>query len=119
MIIFINMNEQNNTFGKRLASIRKAKGLTQRDLANLVGISYRMVAYYEAQTDRPPATKLTTFAEVLKVSVDELLGTQPLTVKEPENSRLWKRLHIIEKLPPRAQKQLVEYAEILAKANNL
>lgn len=106
-------------FGKRLAAIRKARGLSQRDLSKLVGISNRMIAYYEAQSGRPPATKLAVFAEVLKVSLDELLGTQSLSIKEPENSRLWKRLQIIEKLPPKAQKQVVEYAEVLAKANSI
>lgn len=118
-IIFLYMNTKSETFGKRLAAIRKARGLTQRDLAKLVGISNRMIAYYEAQTERPPAAKLDTLAKTLCVSTDELLGVKPAkSLIFPENSRLWKRLKIVDTLPPKAQKQIVEYAEMLAKVQN-
>jgi ribosome-binding protein aMBF1 (putative translation factor) len=55
-LIFKGMKKNTTTsFGQRLASVRKARGLSQRDLATLTGISNRMIAYYEAQSDRPPA----------------------------------------------------------------
>lgn len=117
MIIFYGMKTNaNNTFGKRLAAIRKARGLSQRDLAELTNISNRMIAYYEAQSDRPPSTKIAVLAEVLKVSADELLGIEPATVHEPANSRLWKRLRVVDNLPPKAQRQVVDFVEVLAKA---
>ena len=109
------MNKTTNTFGKRIAAARKSRGLSQRDLAKQVGISYRMIAYYEAQTNRPPAAKLPIIANALKISTDELLGNSPLSVREPQNGRLWKRLQVVEKLPLRAQKQVVELVELLAK----
>jgi transcriptional regulator with XRE-family HTH domain len=34
-------------FGERLATLRKAAGFTQTELANELGISQRMVAYCE------------------------------------------------------------------------
>lgn len=52
----------------------------------------------------------------MKISTDELLGNTPLSVKEPQNGRLWKRLQTVEKLPPQAQKQLVELVELLARS---
>ncbi|MBN1575492.1 MAG: helix-turn-helix transcriptional regulator [Chitinispirillaceae bacterium] len=109
------MATKTSPFGKRLAAVRKARGLSQRDLAQKVGISYRMIAYYEAQTSRPPAEKLTVLANALKVSTDELLGHVSMSVHEPANSRLWKRLQVVEQLPPQAQKQVVELIELLAK----
>lgn len=36
-----------NDFGERLAALRKAAGFTQVELAAELGISQRMVAYYE------------------------------------------------------------------------
>lgn len=36
-------------FGARLAELRKAAGFTQQQLADEVGVSRRMVAYYEAR----------------------------------------------------------------------
>lgn len=109
------MTTEASSFGKRLAAVRKARGLSQRDLAQRVGISYRMIAYYEAQTTRPPAAKLTVLANALKISTDELLGHVPMTVREPVNGRLWKRLQVVEQLPAQAQKQVVELIELLAK----
>jgi len=116
-LIFKGMKKNTTTsFGQRLASVRKARGLSQRDLATLTGISNRMIAYYEAQSDRPPAAKLITLAETLKVSTDELLGIGTLHVEEPTNSRLWKKLRVVETLTPKAQRQIVDFVEVLAKA---
>ena len=61
-------------FGSRLASLRKAAGFTQVELAAEVGMTQRMVAYYEAPGAQPPAHLLPQLAQVLGVSVDVLLG---------------------------------------------
>jgi transcriptional regulator with XRE-family HTH domain len=113
-IILSYMNHIHSVCGRRLADIRKAQGLSQRDLALKTGISNRMIAYYEAQTDRPPAAQLPLLAKALNVTTDELLGNKPLSVTPPKNSRLWKRLQAVDSLPPKAQKQVVELVELLA-----
>jgi transcriptional regulator with XRE-family HTH domain len=51
------MKKKASDFGKRIAAARKYCGQSQRDLARKVGISNRMIAYYEAQTNRPQAQK--------------------------------------------------------------
>jgi transcriptional regulator with XRE-family HTH domain len=107
-----------STFGKRLAATRKARGLSQRDLAQRIGISHRMVAYYESQAKRPPAATLSTIAQVLGVTTDQLLGVEELALQEPQNSRLWKRLQVINKLASKDQKKAVEFVELLAKASD-
>jgi len=95
-------------FGERLARLRKNAGLTQRDLAAQLGISHRMVAYYEAQTDHPPALLLPTLTEILGVTTDELLGVKPLREdSRPTNQRLWRRFRQIERLPAKERKQLL------------
>jgi transcriptional regulator with XRE-family HTH domain len=108
------MNNTTIRFGKRLAAIRKSRGLSQRDLAAKVGISNRMIAYYEAQNGNPPIPKLTVLANALSVTTDELLGNKPMRSNVPKNSRLWKRLQAVDSLPPKAQKQVVELVELLA-----
>jgi transcriptional regulator with XRE-family HTH domain len=45
-------------FGKRLAKFRKAIGLTQQALGDKVGVSKRVIAYYEGETKYLPATLL-------------------------------------------------------------
>lgn len=101
-------HEEEETFAQRLARFRQAAGYTQRELADEIGISQRMVAYYEAQTDHPPTHVLPALTEVLGVSADELLGIRPLKRNRKLGSeRLLRRLRQIEKLPVKERKQLV------------
>ena len=62
------------SFGDRLASLRKAAGYTQVELAAEMGITQRMVAYYEAPNAQPPAHLLPQMAQALDVGSDVLLG---------------------------------------------
>ncbi len=101
-------------FGQRLVQLRKARGFTQQELADEVGLSRRMVAYYESQTQHPPTTHLPAFAKALKVSTDELLGTaavkrQPVRERD---SRLKRRLQQIEKLDAAEKRQVVQLIDV-------
>jgi transcriptional regulator with XRE-family HTH domain len=101
-------------FGLRLATLRKARGLTQEELGEKVGLSQRMVAYYETQGGQPPGPILPDLAIALGVSTDELLGVQPL--KEDVSSaayRLRKRLRKVEDLPPDDQKTVLKIVDAL------
>jgi len=60
-------------FGKRLVAFRKTARLTQDTLARKVGVSRRVIAYYEGETEHPPTTILPRLAQALGVSLDELL----------------------------------------------
>ena len=64
-------------FGARLAELRKAAGYTQVELAEALGMSQRMIAYYESIEDNPLAKILRLLAQTLRVSTDELLGVSP------------------------------------------
>ncbi len=101
------------SFGKKLAELRKQAGFSQRELATEIGISYRMVAYYETQTDRLPAHLLPILAKALGVSIEELLGIKK-SKKSPINQKLLKQLEKIEKLNPRQQKTILEFINVLA-----
>ena len=93
-------------FGLRLAQIRRARGLTQAELAGKVGISRRMIAYYEVESDRPPAHVLDHLASVLRVSTDELLGRKTIKTEAPLSIRLWRRFRLVEKLPDADRKAI-------------
>jgi transcriptional regulator with XRE-family HTH domain len=103
------------SFGRRLAELRKARGLTQTELGERIGVSKRVIAYYEGETDRPPAAKLDQLAAALGVTTDELLGVKPVKEKPPvKNRRLIKSLQILEKLPKEDQKAVVNYIDALS-----
>lgn len=62
------------TFGKRLKQIRKNKKLTQKQLANKIGISEMSVTYYETNRSCPSIAVLEWLCTALEVSATELLG---------------------------------------------
>ena len=97
------------TFGERLARLRKARGYTQTELGELVGVSQRMVTYYERAADHPPAYLVPKLAEALKVTTDELLGVRPVEAEPaPRQTRLWRKLREIEKLPAGDRKAVMK-----------
>ena len=61
-------------FGARLAELRKERGFPQLELAEQAGLSRRMLAYYEGQSEHPPTTHLPGIARALGVTTDERLG---------------------------------------------
>ncbi len=67
------------TIGKRIALLRKEKGLTQEDLANAMGVSPQAVSKWELGQTCPDISALPKLADLLEVTVDELLsGKQEL-----------------------------------------
>jgi len=102
-----------HNFGKRLATLRKSKGLTQTNLANKIGVSRRVVTYYEAESKYPPTHLIMPIAKALKISVDELLGVKKINISDPDNAKLWRKLNKAEKLPQKDQKAVIHYIEAL------
>jgi len=63
-------------FAENVVKYRKKKGLSQYDLADLSGISRRMIGHYESKGIIPPASRLQTLADSLDVSVFKLFKRQ-------------------------------------------
>jgi len=59
--------------GKRIRKFRKDRGLTQEELANLIGIGKGRVSNWEQGTNRPDADILAKICVALNVSPSELL----------------------------------------------
>jgi transcriptional regulator with XRE-family HTH domain len=89
-------------FSKRLVEERIKKGITQKELAEKIGISQRMLVHYE-KSDRIPLKHLKEICEVLNISSDFLLGLNNNTKKENNfiDIKIAKRVKLIEKLPER------------------
>lgn len=62
------------TLGKRIAALRKEKNMTQEDLGQKFDISAQAVSKWENDQTCPDITALPKLAQVLGVSVDELLS---------------------------------------------
>jgi transcriptional regulator with XRE-family HTH domain len=104
------------SFPDRLAQIRKAKGLTQYDLAEMTGISHRMIVHYENHSKKLSPDVLIRLAKALNASIDELMGFKPTTEKEPplKNRRLLKKLKVFDTLSSDDQKAILKHIEALS-----
>ena len=111
--------QQGESFGDRLAKLREATGLSQRALGSQVGLSQRMVAYYEGRAALPPGHVLSALSDALGATVDELIGAKPIPVPRAHNQRLWRRFSQIEKLPVRDRKELFSVIDAYLERNRL
>lgn len=113
--------EEPASFGQRLAELRKTAGFTQVELAAELGISQRMMAYYESPNATPPANLLPAIATALGVSIDDLFGRTPKRrlVKQDGDSRLRRRLLAIEKLDVTEKRQVLQLLDAFIERGQL
>lgn len=105
-------------FGRRLAAIRKERGITQAQLGDAVGVSNRVIAYYETESDQPPGALLVDLCKAMKVSADELLGIKtPKEKKDPKTARLMNRLKRVADLPTTQQRAVLQHIDGLLAAH--
>ena len=104
------------SFGQRLARLRKARGYTQVQLAQKVGIIQVLVSDYEHDKLRPYHDMIVKFARALEVSTDELLGVNPPKQTGGDLSlRIVRRMKKIETLPSPQQKTLLKTIDTFLK----
>jgi len=99
--------EASKLIGERLARYRKAKGLTQVELAGKLGVSQSLLALYESGRRNIPVAVLLASARLLDVSVSELVGETASAPRKPgPQSVLEKQVQEIQRLP-RTDQQFV------------
>lgn len=105
-------------FAKRLAAIRRMRGMTQIDLADAAGTTQRAVSYYENAFGFPPAPQLVALAKALHVTTDELLGVKSIKPdsrsEDPETRRLWKKFQQVAELPEKDQRAVIRLINSLS-----
>ena len=70
--------------GQQIASRRKALGLTQQQMADVLHVSFQAVSKWENGATLPDVTLLAPIAKVLRTSVDALIGFHPAPATEYE-----------------------------------
>jgi transcriptional regulator with XRE-family HTH domain len=107
------------SLGDRIRRFRLAKGLTQTELGQQIGVSQRVVTYYEVRGISPPPELVVKIADVLGVSIDALFGRKtalPKRSTEPiaDNLRRLRRLKRLEELPPNDQMYILKMIDAMA-----
>ena len=102
-------------FGLRLAQIRKGRGISQEAMGDAVGVSQRVIAYYEADDAQPPGPMLADLARALRVTIDVLLGLAPVRddLATPRTAWLLARLRRAADLPAHDQRAVITFVEAL------
>lgn len=62
------------TLGERIQRLRKSKGLSQEQLAQILQVSRQTVSKWESDINHPELEKLKEISAYFQVSIDELLG---------------------------------------------
>ncbi len=77
-----------NKIGRKISELRKRRNMTQMELADLMGISFQAVSNWERGNSMPDISKLPELAELLNVSLDELLGEKSVLVEAAINNNI-------------------------------
>ncbi len=96
-------------FGERIARLRVAAGLTQEQLAEAMGVTQRVVTYWEREARSVRADQLAELAGVLGTGVDALLhGSGPA-----KKQRLPAVIEKLQSLPKKRQTEILKQVESL------
>ena len=101
-------------FSENLKALRKQKGFSQEELATRLHVARQTISKWEKNLSVPDADTLIRLAEILEVSVSELLGekienenatsdvaeqlsriNEQLAIKNRRSRRIWKIISII------------------------
>lgn len=94
--------------GERLARLRKERGLTQVELAEMLGTVQPVVSDYERGLLRLNAEVIIQLSKIFGVSADELLGIESAKQQRPvKNRRLLRKVQELESLPRRDQEAVI------------
>ena len=83
------MKQSGKTMGMLIASLRKAQGMTQAELAERMQVTDKAVSKWERDLSCPDIQSLPKLAEVLQVSAEELLQGAVLSAAAAGKSVSW------------------------------
>jgi transcriptional regulator with XRE-family HTH domain len=109
-------------FMKNLKKIRKARGLSQQELANKSKLKKSLISYYENNAVNPPFDKIEIIAKVLNVTIGDLLNNKNIDRTTDYNDidpRILKKVIKIQSLTLKDQKKIWDYIETIITNHDL
>jgi len=104
--------------GARIVAARKAAGLSQRQVADSLGVPPRTFSYYESADGDLPSSLLVPLADVLGVAVHELLGppqadaSRRAGISRPgPKSMIERRVEALREMPRKDQQFVVKFLD--------
>lgn len=84
---------EKQTLGKMISTLRKQKNMTQMQLAQQMGVTDKAVSKWERDLAYPDISSFPKLAEILGISIDELLNSNVNTDKT--NNDQWQRILLL------------------------
>jgi transcriptional regulator with XRE-family HTH domain len=103
--------------GARIAGFRKSHGMTQVQLAELMGIAQQTYASWEVGRSRVPVASLPRLARALAVTVADLIGEEAQPARRGPAPRLLQQVERIQRLPKSRQRFIMEMIDTALAAN--
>ena len=103
--------DKEETIGQRMARLRRERGITQVELAEMLDVAQPMVSAYENGGLRLHGELIVELTRILDVSSDQLLGLKETKNGTARNGRLLRKLQQLELLPRRDQQALMRTIE--------
>ena len=101
----------NTSMGEIISTLRKEKGMTQKDIADKLGITDKAVSKWERDVAFPDTATIPKLAEILGVSVEELMQAKAVPVNGHKGAGYL--INIILKAVPLAMGVAVTVTSIL------
>ena len=110
------MEEIQKSLGLKVQALRKTKNMTQEDLAEITGVSWRTISNLERGLALPTLKLIYDLSQHFNVSIDELLGSRIQTSKTTSRLRLEEEVtESIKTLPDNLLRHIKEYMLLLKK----
>ena len=101
------------SFGARLKTLRKARGLTQKEVAAQVSVQHTHYNKYEAGLYVPPMEKVVLLASIFGATLDYLvLGNEP-DGQSVRNTNLLERFRELDTAPRETQETIVQLIDAM------
>jgi transcriptional regulator with XRE-family HTH domain len=106
--------------GERMAQFRKARGITQVQLAATLGVSQQTYQSYEVGRRRIQVSALPVVARTLSVSLEDLFGESDSAMRKRGPAPKWqKQIEAIAQLPKARQQFIAQMLDaVLAQAQH-
>jgi transcriptional regulator with XRE-family HTH domain len=95
--------------GERLADLRKDKGLQQKELAAIIGVTERSVSLYERELSSPNDKIKLKIARYFNVSLDYLMGLTDHQISYDHNDYI----ALPQGYVPKLKKELLNHLDLL------
>ncbi|MGH9772535.1 MAG: helix-turn-helix domain-containing protein [Candidatus Acidiferrales bacterium] len=101
--------------GRRIGELRKAQGLTQAELAKVLGVAQQTLNSYEKGVRRVPLYALPALTQALGVSAETLFGQRIAPGKRGPAPKLQQQLERLSRLPRTKQRFVSDMLDTVLK----